>query len=101
MASLSCFLSMYNYFILTLFLLHAPLLVTGSIYRYRLNSLESNASTNSTKHHHKWLGPVGHRVIRVDFNGSSEFRSVQAAVDSVPENNTENVIILISAGYYK
>ncbi|KAF2313081.1 hypothetical protein GH714_009141 [Hevea brasiliensis] len=43
---------------------------------------------------------VGQRVITVDVNGSGEFRSVQAAVDSVKENNTENVLIKISAGYY-
>jgi pectin methylesterase-like acyl-CoA thioesterase len=39
-------------------------------------------------------------VITVDVNGAGEFLSVQAAVDAVPENNGENVMILISAGYY-
>ncbi|KAJ6696018.1 PECTINESTERASE 68-RELATED [Salix koriyanagi] len=105
MASLSySFLFFYSYFILTLFLLHAPLLVTGSTYRYKVepSSLNRTASTaNSTKHHHKWVGPVGYREITVDVNGAGEFLSVQAAVDAVPENNRENVMILISAGYYE
>ncbi|KDP39870.1 hypothetical protein JCGZ_03401 [Jatropha curcas] len=97
MASFNCFC-----FILALFLLqYAPCLVTSrSIFRYRLNSVNATGSNNSTKHHQKWVGPVGHRVITVDVNGYGEFRSVQAAVDSVPENNTENVMLLISAGYY-
>lgn len=98
MASLGySFLFFYSYFILTLFLLHAPLLVTSSTYRYKV---ESSSPTNSTKHHHKWVGPVGYRAITVDVNGAGEFLSVQAAVDAVPENNGENVMILISAGYY-
>jgi len=103
MASLGySFLFFYSYFILTLFLLHAPLLVTSSTYRYKVESSSINrtAPTNSTKHHHKWVGPVGYRAITVDVNGAGEFLSVQAAVDAVPENNGENVMILISAGYY-
>ncbi|KAM7272979.1 hypothetical protein ACFE04_027643 [Oxalis oulophora] len=61
----------------------------------------SSSITNSNKHHHhKWIGPVGHREITVDVNGAGEFSSVQAAVDSVPEFNTKQVLILISAGYY-
>lgn len=103
MASLGySFLFLYSYFILTLFLLHAPLLVTSSTYRYKVESSSINrtAPTNSTKHHHKWVGPVGYREITVDVNGAGEFLSVQAAVDAVPQNNGENVMILISAGYY-
>ena len=103
MASLSySFLFFYSYFVLTLFLLHAPLLVTSSTFRYRVESSSSSqaASTNSTKHHHKLVGPVGYREITVDVNGAGEFLSVQAAVDAVPENNRENVMILISSGYY-
>lgn len=100
MASLNSFMFLHFYFVLTLFLLHAPFLVTSSIYRYRFNSVNATVSNNSTKQHHKWVGPVGHRVITVDVNGSGEFRSVQTAVDSVKENNTQNVLILISAGYY-
>ncbi|XP_068649991.1 probable pectinesterase 68 isoform X1 [Aristolochia californica] len=53
-----------------------------------------------TKRHHKWVGPKGHRVITVDARGFGQFLSVQAAVESVPENNTESVTILISPGYY-
>ncbi|KAE8671751.1 putative pectinesterase 68 [Hibiscus syriacus] len=43
---------------------------------------------------------MGHRLITVDINGLGHFRSVQAAVDDVPENNRKNVLIRISAGYY-
>ncbi|TKY55448.1 pectinesterase 68 [Spatholobus suberectus] len=53
-------------------------------------------SSNSSK----WVGPIGHRVITVDINGGGHFRSVQAAVNAVPENNRMNVLIQISAGYY-
>lgn len=63
------------------------------------SSSSGNAPT-TTKHRHKWIGPVGHRVITVNVNGSGEFQSVQAAVDAVAENNTVNVTILISPGYY-
>ncbi|KAL5551171.1 hypothetical protein UlMin_001347 [Ulmus minor] len=64
------------------------------------SSLGDTGSTNSTKHHHKWIGPIGHRTITVDVNGSGEFESVQAAVDSVQANNRVNVTILIRPGYY-
>ncbi|KAK8658201.1 hypothetical protein V6N13_036413 [Hibiscus sabdariffa] len=43
---------------------------------------------------------MGHRLITVDINGLGHFRSVQDAVESVPENNRKNVEISISAGYY-
>lgn len=62
--------------------------------------MNGTASTNSTKHHHKWVGPIGHRVITVNVDGSGDFQAVQAAVDSVPTKNTENVVIQISAGNY-
>lgn len=60
----------------------------------------SNAASSTSKHHHKWVGPSGHRLITVDANGLGEFPTVQAAVDAVPHNNTKNVLILISAGSY-
>ncbi|XP_043718038.1 probable pectinesterase 68 [Telopea speciosissima] len=56
--------------------------------------------TSSTHQHHKWIGPIGHRLIIVDARGTGDFLSVQAAVESVPENNSENVLIQIKAGYY-
>ncbi|KAK2974982.1 hypothetical protein RJ640_012848 [Escallonia rubra] len=56
---------------------------------------------NATKHNHTWVGPSGHRLITVDVNGSADYQTVQAAVDSVPFNNLKNVVILIGAGYYK
>ncbi|KAJ7952502.1 Pectinesterase [Quillaja saponaria] len=60
----------------------------------------TTSTTNSTKHHHTWVGPVGNRMITVDVHGSAEFQSVQAAVDSIPANNRVNVLIQIGAGYY-
>ncbi|XP_031501860.1 probable pectinesterase 68 [Nymphaea colorata] len=47
-----------------------------------------------------WGGPVGHRFITVDCNGYGDFRTVQAAVDSVSENNNKKVLIQIAACYY-
>ncbi|KAL7123354.1 hypothetical protein ACP275_01G100700 [Erythranthe tilingii] len=65
------------------------------------NNTAAAALNSSSKHgHHKWVGPSGHLLITVDVGGSGDFRSVQAAVDSVPENNSKNVLILIGAGYY-
>ncbi|KAK6157982.1 hypothetical protein DH2020_005296 [Rehmannia glutinosa] len=59
----------------------------------------NSTTSNSSEHgHHKWVGPVGHRLITVDVNGLGDFRSVQDAVDSVPDNNRMNVLILIRAG---
>lgn len=65
-------------------------------------SQASACELNSTKHHHNhnWTGPTGHRTIVVDANGSGDFLSVQEAVDSIPENNTQNVTIWIHAGSY-
>ncbi|KAH7514174.1 hypothetical protein FEM48_Zijuj11G0060700 [Ziziphus jujuba var. spinosa] len=102
MASLSLFF--FIFFLFTGLLSHSPFLfVTGSGFR-GLNSVldtsNNNASTNSTQHHHKWIGPVGNRILSVDVNGSGDFTSLQAAVDAVPENNTVNVTIRISPGYY-
>lgn len=90
MSSVTCF-SFFHLYIVTSFLSLALFQVTISA---------TAQAANSTKHHHKWIGPVGHRVITVDVNGSGEFKSVQAAVDSVPERNRMNVLIQISAGCY-
>jgi pectin methylesterase-like acyl-CoA thioesterase len=57
------------------------------------------SSSNSSEHH--WIGPIGNRVITVDINGGGQFQSVQDAVNAVPDNNTMNVLIQISAGCYK
>ncbi|KAL5980032.1 hypothetical protein ACLOJK_039144 [Asimina triloba] len=66
-----------------------------------ISSNAGNGLNSTTKHHHhKWVGPIGLRVIKVDGFGLGDFQTVQAAVDSVPENNTHNVIIQINAGYY-
>lgn len=90
MSSVACF-SLFHLYIVTSFLSLALFQVTISA---------TAQAANSTKHHPKWIGPVGHRVITVDVNGSGEFKSVQAAVDSVPERNRMNVLIQISAGCY-
>ena len=58
------------------------------------------SSTNTSKHNLRWVGPMGRRVITVDANGGGHFRSVQAAVNAVPDNNRMNVLIQISAGCY-
>ncbi len=41
------------------------------------------------------------RVLTVAADGSAEFRSVQAAVDAVPEGNAERVVIRICPGVYR
>lgn len=45
--------------------------------------------------------PAPERVIVVAGDGSGQFRTVQAAVDSVPAGNRERVVILIRPGTYK
>ncbi|CAI9095809.1 OLC1v1031830C1 [Oldenlandia corymbosa var. corymbosa] len=62
--------------------------------------LSYNSSITTTHGHHGWIGPSGHRRIVVDVNGFGDFKSVQAAVDSVEVNNRMNVLIQINAGYY-
>lgn len=90
MSSLTYF-SFFHLYIVTSFL---------SLALFQVSISATAQAANSTKHHHMWIGPVGHRVITVDVNGSGEFKSVQAAVDSVPERNRMNVLIQISAGCY-
>lgn len=63
------------------------------------STVSSNATVNCG-HRPKWVGPRGHHTIKVNANGSAHFTSVQAAVDSIQENNTMNVTIKISAGCY-
>jgi pectin methylesterase-like acyl-CoA thioesterase len=41
------------------------------------------------------------RTIKVDINGDGDFKSVQAAIDSVPEGNSKWVIIHIRKGVYR
>lgn len=90
MSSVTYF-SFFHLYIVTSFL---------SLALFQVSISATAQAANSTKHHHEWIGPVGHRVITVDVNGSGEFKSVQAAVDSVPERNRMNVLIQISAGCY-
>ncbi|KAI4327123.1 hypothetical protein L6164_019622 [Bauhinia variegata] len=68
---------------------------------YSDNTPKFVSSADPPHHQHRWIGPIGHRVITVDVNGGGHFQSVQAAVDSVPENNRMNVLVQISAGCYK
>lgn len=41
------------------------------------------------------------RTIKVDINGNGEFTSIQAAVDSVPEGNSQWIIIHVRKGIYR
>ncbi|XP_042516776.1 probable pectinesterase 67 [Macadamia integrifolia] len=41
------------------------------------------------------------RTIKVDINGRGDFKSVQAAIDSVPEGNSQWIIIHIRKGVYR
>lgn len=76
----------------------ASLLSFSIISLARANSF--SCELNSTKHHHRWIGPTGHRTIVVDATGSGNFLSVQEAIDSIPENNSEKVTLQINAGSY-
>ncbi|XP_018839841.1 probable pectinesterase 67 [Juglans regia] len=40
-------------------------------------------------------------IIKVDINGDGDFKSVQAAIDSVPEDNSQWVIIHLEKGVYR
>ncbi|KAK9724954.1 hypothetical protein RND81_05G111100 [Saponaria officinalis] len=70
--------------------------------------------TTSTHHHHvaphhkKFIdGPLltekigSNRTIVVDINGNGDFKSVQAAVDSISEGNSNWVIIDVRKGIYR
>lgn len=41
------------------------------------------------------------RTIIVDLNGEGDFKSIQAAIDSVPEGNSEWVTIHVNKGIYR
>ncbi|PON64943.1 Pectinesterase, Tyr active site [Parasponia andersonii] len=41
------------------------------------------------------------RTIKVDLNGNGEFKSVQAAIDSVPEGNSQWIIIHLRKGVFR
>lgn len=93
-------------FLLTSLLFHAaPLQVSGKRHHHHHRKLVSAPAeppaTNCTSHGHHWIGPVGNRTITVSINGSADFRSVQAAIDSVEVNNRVNVTIKIGPGIYK
>ncbi|CAN6579458.1 unnamed protein product [Malus baccata var. baccata] len=104
--SFICFYLVCN--ILTLLMLfHAVPIVTAARSSHVLvrSSLMTSSPTpatdsSSSKPHHKWVGPSGHRLIMVDVNGSGDFQSVQSAVNAVPVNNTVNIVILIKPGCY-
>ncbi|KAI3962613.1 hypothetical protein MKW98_008480 [Papaver atlanticum] len=107
----------FSYFILYLFLFcfSTTLLATPTNYNDKYSSssaqqLTSSSISNTTNdtqkpqqyhiHGHHWVGPSGHLFITVDASGLGDFLSVQAAVESVPNNNTKNVLIKINAGVY-
>lgn len=60
----------------------------------------ANSLNFTSKHTHKWVGPIGHRNITVDANGNGDYTTVQAAVDSVSSDNRKNIFIHIAAGVY-
>ncbi|TKY72488.1 pectinesterase 67 [Spatholobus suberectus] len=41
------------------------------------------------------------RTIKVDINGNGEFKSIQAAIDSIPEENSNWVILHVRKGIYR
>ncbi|RDX79873.1 putative pectinesterase 67, partial [Mucuna pruriens] len=41
------------------------------------------------------------RTIKVDINGNGEFKSIQAAIDSIPEGNSNWVIVHVRKGIYR
>ncbi|MED6215762.1 putative pectinesterase 68 [Stylosanthes scabra] len=88
-------------FISCCILLHAATTTVTSATTYRDTTPKVFLSSkNSSGHNFRWLGPIGHRVITVDANGGGHFRSVQDAIDSIPDNNRMNILIQISAGVY-
>ncbi|OMO59669.1 Pectinesterase, catalytic [Corchorus capsularis] len=101
MESFTSFLFFYLcfFFVFTYFICPAPPLSLAAESSF-VGNATANCTTNSTRHGHHWIGPIGHRRITVDLNGLGHFRSVQDAVDAVPENNRKNILIQISPGYY-
>jgi pectinesterase len=49
----------------------------------------------------KLFETVKGRQITVDINGTGDFNSIQQAIDSVPQDNNERVVVLIKPGFYK
>jgi pectin methylesterase-like acyl-CoA thioesterase len=84
--------------VFTCMLLNAGI-VTLAARHHHHTTFNTLSTTNSSKN--QWIEPVGNRVITVDINGGGQFQSVQDAVNSIPDNNTMNVLIQISAGFYK
>jgi pectinesterase len=41
------------------------------------------------------------RQIVVDINGTGDFNSIQQAIDTIPQDNNERVVVLIKPGFYK
>ncbi|KAG5061404.1 hypothetical protein JHK87_002433 [Glycine soja] len=79
---------------------HAATVTCKPHHRDRTLKIFSSTS-NSSKSSHHWIGPIGHRKITVDINGGGHYRSVQDAVNAVPDNNRRNVLIQINGGCYK
>ncbi|XP_074291880.1 putative pectinesterase 67 [Silene latifolia] len=78
--------------------------------------LDLNAKIAIAAHHHSHQIPhhsnvidgpkltekiaTNHTIV-VDINGNGDFKSVQAAIDSIPQNNTNWVIIHVRKGVYR
>ncbi|XP_011621394.1 probable pectinesterase 68 [Amborella trichopoda] len=74
--------------------------ILGLFFLLNSATLGGLGSESRPRGHHPWLKPLGKRTITVDCQGFGDFLTVQAAIDSIPEGNTENVTIQIGAGYY-
>lgn len=84
-----------SYFTFTIFLLNYLFFHADSV------TSTTPSHSNSVKNRpRKWVGPSGTRHISVNVHGFGDYQSVQAAVDSIPQNNNMNIIIDICPGYY-
>ncbi|KAK1306603.1 putative pectinesterase 68 [Acorus calamus] len=104
MARLQMQLLIFTCISLIVFLSHVQTLslLPNSDHYIALNSTAEPPQQQLQQHHHhkKWVGPTGRRTITVDAHGFGNFLSVQEAVESIPEYNTEVVIVRIKAGVY-
>ncbi|CAM8883321.1 unnamed protein product [Rhodiola kirilowii] len=99
----SIFLSYRRISILVILMLEmiSYIVIDGSFIFLQVDAARHHPLSAESSLHHKWVGPSGFLYIAVALHGRGDYTSVQAAIDSVPENNNKNVLIQISAGCYK
>ncbi|KAI4303131.1 hypothetical protein MLD38_038800 [Melastoma candidum] len=95
---ISCYVPASNPWRPTEFVLVAFLFVSISITSVEVRGLTPNAVIDSPLLTEK-IGT--NRTIKVDINGNGDFKSVQAAIDSVPSRNSEWIIIHVRKGIYR